>query len=69
MRGSRKNKVGATQLLDVPEALELRGVDDPNKQGMQFNVPMNRIIKNLWEKKQTTTTNLKFDSENKQAPR
>lgn len=47
VRGSGKNKVSATQLLDVSETLKLRRVDDANKKGMYFNVPMNWIVKNL----------------------
>lgn len=47
VRGSWKNKVSATQLLNVSETLKLRCVDDTNKKGMYFNVPMNWIVKNL----------------------
>lgn len=47
VRGSWKNKVSATKLLNVSEALKLRRVDDANKKGMYFNVPMNWIVKNL----------------------
>lgn len=47
VRGSWKNKVSATQLLNVSETLKLRRVDDTNKKGMYFNVPMNWIVKNL----------------------
>lgn len=47
VRGSGKNKVSATQLLNVSEALKLRRVNDTNKKGMYFNVPMNWIVKNL----------------------
>lgn len=47
VRGSWKNEVSATQLLNVSEALKLRCVDDTNEKGMYFNVPMNWIVKNL----------------------
>lgn len=47
VRGSWKNKVSATQLLNVSQALKLRCVDDANKKGMYFNVSMNWIVKNL----------------------
>jgi len=47
VRGSWKNKVSATQLLNVSEALKLRRVDDSNQKGMYFNVTMNWIVENL----------------------
>lgn len=47
VRGSWKNQVSAAQLLNVSEALKLRRVDDADKKGMYFNVPMNWIVKNL----------------------
>lgn len=47
MRGSWEDEVCAAQLLNVPQALKLRRVDDADQQGMNFNVPMNWIIENL----------------------
>lgn len=45
--GSRKNKVSATQLLNVSQALKLRRVNDANKKRVYLDVPMDWIIKNL----------------------
>lgn len=52
MRRSWKNKVSATQLLNVSQTLKLRRINDSNEQRMYFNMTMNRIIKNLEDFKQ-----------------
>lgn len=57
VRGSWKNKVSATQLLNVSEALKLWCVDDANQKGMYFDVPMNGIVKNL-QKPNNTVINI-----------
>ena len=44
---SREDPVATSQLFDVPQPLELRGVNDLYHQGVQLNVTMDRVIKNL----------------------
>ena len=41
------HKVCATQLFDVPEALELWSVNDPHHQGVELYMPVNRVIEHL----------------------
>lgn len=45
--GSRKDEVGSSELLQVPEPLELRRVDDPDEQRMQLHVAVDGIVKHL----------------------
>lgn len=44
---SREDIVAAPQLLDVSKPLELRRVDDSDKEGVELNMAMDRIIKYL----------------------
>jgi hypothetical protein len=44
---SRENIVAAPQLLDIAKSLELRCVDDSDKERVELNVAMNGIIKYL----------------------
>lgn len=45
--GSRKHHVRGSQLFDVPQPLELRGVDDSHQQRMELDVAVDRIIEHL----------------------
>lgn len=62
MRGSWKNKVSATQLLNVSQALKLRRVNDANKKRVYLNVPMNWIIKNLQKRNNNAIDVFDFES-------
>jgi len=62
VRGSWKNKVSATQLLNVSQALKLRRVNDANKKRVYLNVPMNWIIKNLQKRNNNAIDVFDFES-------
>jgi hypothetical protein len=47
--GSREDKVCSSQLLNVAEPLELRGVDDTDQQRMHLYMAMDGVIKHLQE--------------------
>ena len=50
--GSRVDKVAATQLLQVTQALKLRGVHDFHQQRVELHVTMHWVIEHLWARKQ-----------------
>lgn len=62
VRGSWKNKVSATQLLNVSQALKLRRINDANKKRVYLNVPMNWIIKNLQKRNNNAIDVFDFES-------
>lgn len=47
MGRSGENKVSPSELLDVSQSLELGGVDDFDEKGVQLDVTMDGVIKNL----------------------
>ena len=49
MGGSREDEVCSSQLLNVAEPLELRGVDDTDQQRMHLYMSMDGVIKHLQE--------------------
>lgn len=53
MARSRENKVGPSQLFDVTQPLELRGVYDSNEEWVQLHMAVDGIIEHLAEVKTT----------------
>ena len=52
---SGENIVGSSELLDVPQSLELRCVYDFDEKWVDFNVSMDGVVKNLKERKPPPT--------------
>ena len=52
MSGPRVDKVAGAQLLQVTQALKLRGVHDFHQQWVELHVTMHRVIEHLWARKQ-----------------
>ena len=52
---SGENIVGSSELLDVPQSLELRCVYDFDEKWVDFNVSMDGVVKHLKERKPPPT--------------
>ena len=55
MRCSGENVVDPSELLDVPQSLELRCVYDFDQKRVEFNVSVDGVIKDLKEKRRDQT--------------
>ena len=55
MRCSGENIVCPSELLDVPQSLELRCVYDFDQKRVEFNVSVDGVIKHLKEKRREKT--------------
>ena len=55
MRCSGEYEVGPSELLDVPQSLELRCVYDFDQKRVEFNVSVDGVIKDLKEKRREKT--------------
>ena len=57
MRCSGENVVDPSELLDVPQSLELRCVYDFDQKRVEFNVSVDGVIKDLKERREKTLLN------------